>query len=80
MLPDSPRYMELTEAFAVVWQYFTYAWTWMTLHGVHIWDKYFTFFDIAIGVAATWIIADLIPIFGDPEDEDAVYDDFESYM
>lgn len=70
------EYADLTVAFAYIWTKFMWVVTWMQTHGIIIWDHMFSFFDVAIGVAGTWIIVDLIPIFGDPEERDVMYDDF----
>ena len=69
-------YADITIAYSYLWQKFMWVVTWMQTHGIIIWDHSFTFFDISIGVAGTWILVSLIPIFGDPEERDVVYDDF----
>lgn len=68
--------MDITDAFEVLWLLFQRIVFWMQSHSIVIWYKEFSFFDISVGVFATWMLARLIPIFGDPEDDDAIYDDF----
>lgn len=67
---------DLSPAFDVVYDYFYWAYTWMNLHGFRLWGLTFSYFDVAIGVAATFLLCTLIPIFGDPEDDDYYYEDF----
>lgn len=76
VLDPTVDYMDLTLPFSYLWLKFQWVVTWMQSHGIIIWDKAFTFFDCAVGIAGTALIVSLIPIFGDPEDEDYVYDDF----
>lgn len=70
------EFVDITIPYAYLWQKFMWVVTWMKFHGVTIWDHSFSFFDISVGVCGTWILISLIPIFGDPEERDVVYDDF----
>lgn len=70
------QWADITDVFMTLWLYFKHIVIWEETHGICIGVNFFSFFDIAVGVFATWMLVKLIPIFGDPEDEDAIYDDF----
>ena len=76
MIPNQRSYLDLTQPFNLLWGFFTWAYNWSVSHGFFLWNHWFSFFDVAMGVFATYLIVDLIPMFGDPEDDSYVYDDF----
>ena len=69
-------YVDLSSAFNTVYSYFMWAYQWMSTHGFRLWGFTFSYFDVAIGVTATFLLCTFIPIFGDPEDDDAFWEDF----
>lgn len=78
-MPEVPRYMDINLVFTWLWGQFEQVILWEQLHGITVWGKTFSFFDISVGLFASWLITRLIPIFGDPEDEDTEYDYFGGY-
>lgn len=71
--------MDITDVFTYLWLLFQRIVLWEQTHGITVWTKTFTFFDISVGLFASWLITRLIPIFGDPEDENTEYDYFGGY-
>lgn len=76
---ELPQFMDINSVFNYLWELFGSVVLWEQMHGITVWGRTFTFFDISVGLFASWLITRLIPIFGDPEDENTEYDYFGGY-
>ena len=69
------HFYDLTSAFNFVWGRFLWVVEWAQTNFVTIGTHTISFFELAMGMALTWLVVKFIPIFGGISEDDVNNDD-----